>query len=508
MGSRPVLLLLQFVILTASVALAAQNPLPDVIVTLSSEKRSINQVLDEITLQTGYFFTYDAALISGSENVRFKAGEVPLENALHQLLRDSLISYRVIDRNIVIFRKNVAPPSPVNKEIDRSFLKGKVVDSESGQPLSYATIGLYGTSLGSVTNQSGDFSFKIPGDIADPLLVISYMGYKDLFLPVVFPVEESMNISLNRQLIPLQEVVIRYSDPVKLLQEALDRIPENYLQDHSSMTAYYRESVRRNESCMIFSEAVLDIAKGPYYQKYFEDNVRIHKGRKISDMSSADTIMLKLRSGIYSSLNLDVIKNKPDFLAEDFHEKYDLDFTDMMTYGDRLVYVISFRQKEHLPELMFTGRIYLDTETLAILATDFEYNPDLIHKEPGLFLVSRSRRVRIRPILARYHVEYKKLDGIYHVSQVRAEVEMKIRKKRQWIGARYRIALEMAITEVNPGDRLKINFADRVRPNTILSDQPFEFDHLFWGPYNTIEPEATLMESIRRLEHNLQEISE
>ena len=507
MGSRLVLPL-QIVILFVSITLAGQDSIPDVHVTLSAKNRTINQVLDEITLQTGYYFTYNAALISGKDKVRFQVTDMPLEEALDQLLRNPRFAYRVISRNIVIYQKNDKPPSPLVPEIDRSILKGRVVDGRSDKPLAYATIALYGTPLGSITNQTGGFSFKIPPDLADPMIMVSYLGYKNMFIPVSYPVDQEMTIRLEKETIPLQEVIIRFADPELLLREAMNRIPSNYLQDHSTMTAYYRESVKRNDRCMVYSEALLDVAKGPYTPLSSGDQVRIRKGRKITDLSTEDTVVIKLRSGIYTSLSLDVVKNRPNFLTEDFLDRYDLDFTDMMTYGDRLVYVISFQQKSHIADLMFRGRIYLDQEHLAIVAADFEFNPELIHKEPGLFLVSRSPRIRIRPILARYHVDYRVMEGIYHLSQVRALVEMKVRKRRQWIGARYRISIEMAITDVNPDQRLRINVADRVKPNTVLSDQPFEFDPLFWGIYNTIEPEATLMESLQRIEHNLQEINE
>jgi hypothetical protein len=287
----------------------------------------------------------------------------------------------------------------------------------------------------------------------------------------------------------------------------MNRIPDNYLDDHATMTAFYRESVKRNDHCMVYSEAVLDIAKAPYSATIISDEVRIRKGRKITDVNSEDTVMIKLRSGISTSLDLDVIKNRPDFLVPDFMDRYNLEFTDLIAYGERLVYVISFKQKSSIPELLFRGQLYLDQESLALLAADFEFNPDLIHKEPGLFLVSRSANIRIRPQKAHYHVDYREVQGRYHVSQVRAEVEMKIRRKRRWMGARYLISIEMAITDVIPGQRLRIDPSERVRPNVVLSDEPFKFDPLFWGIYNTIEPEASLMESIQRLEQNLQEMN-
>jgi hypothetical protein len=493
---------LQIAILTTAPHLAGQESIPEVRVNLSARNRTINQVLDEITLQTGYYFTYNSALIPGNEKVQVRMQDLPLNQALDQLFTDPGFAYRMVGRNIVIYKKNQNPPSPLAAEIDRPVLKGQVLDSRTGHPLAYATIALYGTSLGSITNQKGEFSFKIPPDLADPMLVVSFMGYRRMLIPVIYPVDPFRTIRLERETIPLQEVIIRFTDPVSLLREAISRIPLNYLQDHSSMSAYYRESVKRNDHCMVFSEALLEVAKGPYVGGAQGDEVRILKGRKVTDLTTGDTVMIKLRSGIYSSLSLDVVKNQPDFLTENFQERYDLDFTDMMTYGDKLVYVISFTQKAHIDDLLFRGTIYIDQENLAILAADFEYNPELIQREPGLFLISSTPHIHIRPMFARYHVDYRDLNGQFHVSQVRAEVEMKVRRRHQWIGANYRIAIDMAITDVHPGERLRISPADRVRPGTVLADQPFEFDPLFWGPFNTIEPETTLLESIRRIESN------
>jgi len=386
------------------------------------------------------------------------------------------------------------------------MLKGRIQDSRTGKPLPYATLALYGTSLGSISNQEGEFSFKIPTDLNDPMLVVSYMGYKNLLFPGRYPMEENQVIRLEKEIIPLQEVIIRIADPGLLLTEAINRIPDNYLDDHATMTAFYRESVKRNDHCMAYSEAVLDVAKGPYTSLLTRDQVRIQKRRKITDLTAEDTVMIKLRSGIFTSFSLDVVKNRPDFLHEDFANRYDLEFTDMMTYGDRLVYVISFKQKSHISELLFLGQLYLDQEDLAIVAVDFEFNPDLIHKEPGLFLVSRTSKIRVRPLLARYHVDYRSSGGKYYVSQVRAELEMKMRRKRKWIGARYKIGIEMAITDLVPNQRLRIESSDRVKPNIVLSDEPFHFDPKFWGIYNAIEPESSLMESISKLEHHQQEI--
>ena len=503
----PALLLLIF-FLSSTLPLIAQESLPSVLVSVSSRNKTIDQVLEEITLQTGYHFTYDASIIDGKQKVQLRVGNQPMKNALDSLLQNPRLDYRTIERNIVIYRKNEIAPEPFSSSIDRSLLKGRVTDNRSGKPLPYATIALLETSLGSISNQQGEFSFKIPVDLSDPIMVVSYMGYKSRMLPVTYPLEDELIIELEKEVIPLQEVIIRYSDPVKLLQEAIRRIPGNYLDEHATMTAFYRESIKRNEHCMVYSEAVLDVAKSPYASLTQNDHIGIVKRRKITDLTAEDTIFIKLRSGITTSMSLDVMKNRPDFLLDDFQERYNLDFTDMMTYGDRLVYVISFQQRKEIQDLLFKGQIYLDQESLAVVAVDFEFNPALLPREPGIFLVSRSPNINIRPVMARYHVDYRSVNNQYYVSQVRAEVELKARKRKRWISSRYRISIEMAITDLIPNQRLRINPADRVSRNIVLADEPFQFDPEFWGIHNTIEPELSLMESIRKLEHNSQEIFE
>ncbi|MDF1575334.1 MAG: carboxypeptidase-like regulatory domain-containing protein [Bacteroidales bacterium] len=504
---RTVLILL-FLSLLPLQHVYCQETLPSVRITVSSRNQSINGVLDEITLQSGYHFTFDASIIDGKRKVEFRVRELLLKEALDSLLKDPNLDYRTIDKNIVIYRINEGSPTPISSTIDRALLRGRVVEMRTGKALSYATIALLETSLGTITNQEGEFSFKLPLDLPDPMIVVSFIGYNSKVFPVSYPLAEKLEIQLERELIPLQEVIIRYSDPAKLLREAISRFPENYLENHSTMTAFYRESVKRNDHWMVYSEAVLEVAKAPYGLLSSGDHIRIVKQRKITDVSTEDTVLIKLRSGIPTSLNLDVIKNRPDFLKEDFQSRYNLEFTDMMSYGDRLVYVISFHQKDEIPDLLFQGQLYLDQESLALLAADFEFNPDLLHKEPELFLVSRSPKINIRPVMARYHVDYRSVESRYYVSQVRGEVELKVRKKRKWFGSRYKIAIEMAITDLIPDQRLRIDPADRVSRNIVLADEPFQFDPEFWGVHNSIEPEASLMESVQKLVHNNQEIME
>ena len=150
---------LLFILMQFTPSIQGQDPLTTTEITLTGGENSIQQLLERISLQTGYLFTYDADLISGRKRVDFRVEGIPLKKALDSLFQNPRLGYQVIDRNIVIYQKNETAPAPLIEEIDRFMVQGTIVDGQSGKPLSYATIALFGTSQGSITNQEGQFSF-------------------------------------------------------------------------------------------------------------------------------------------------------------------------------------------------------------------------------------------------------------------------------------------------------------------------------------------------------------
>jgi len=274
------------------------------------------------------------------------------------------------------------------------------------------------------------------------------------------------------------------------------------------MSAYYREKVMKDEKCMVFSEAVVEIAKASYLNSMAVERSRILKGRKITNIDIQDTILLKIQSGLSSMLQLDIVKNLPLFLSGDAGELFDLQFSDVVSFKDKLVYVISFKQKESVREMLFRGDLYIDRESLAILAADFSYDPLKLRGQGSLFVSKKSPSLRIRPLEAAYHVEYGKTDSTYHLTQVQGQVRFRIRKRREWIAAKYQINLEMAVTNVEPANPPRIRMNEKLNPSSVLSEQVFEYDPDFWGEYTTIAPEASLTEALQRIEKSMKEISE
>lgn len=481
-------------------------------VSVRASNKPLHSVLDDLTSQCGFYFTFDSRLIDSRKKITMNLKEVTIEEAIDTLFQKPGLSFRIINNNIVIYpgktvRKNIPADTAV---IGSTTLEvtGIIRDERTEKPLPFATIGVMDTYFGTISNEDGSFVMRIPDTLANPILVTSFIGYKNQYTPISMDSNEPVEVWLDKNIISLQEVIIRYQDPVELLSESIRQIRKNYLAEPAGMTAYYRERVSRDDKCMTFSEAVVEIAKAPYTSSFMMERSRLLKGRKVTNIELEDTVVFKIRSGLNTLLKLDIINHPPGFLTNDFELAYNLHFSDVVSFKDRLVYVISFQQKENIDATLFRGDLYIDRENLAILAADFEYDPVRLGREAEMFVAKRSRRVKIRPVSAKYHVEYSQSDQGYHLAMVQGNVNFKVRKRREWIASKYNVSLEMAITGMDPGNPPEIKPGDQIKASSIMSEENFDYDPGFWGDYNTIAPEADLTEALRKIEKTILEISE
>ncbi|MEJ6793374.1 MAG: hypothetical protein QNK89_11785 [Lacinutrix sp.] len=130
-----------------------------------------------------------------------------------------------------------------------------------------------------------------------------------------------------------------------LVVKALSLKGENYVNNEEVMTSFYRETIKKRNKNASLSEAVLKIHKQPYVSSR-PDAIKLIKARKNTDYSRLDTLALKLQGGPFSTLHTDIIKYpKYIFNAEDI-EDYTFSFDQSTQINNKLVFVVSFKQKE------------------------------------------------------------------------------------------------------------------------------------------------------------------
>lgn len=85
-------------------------------------------------------------------------------------------------------------------------LKGMIYDAKTKEPIYGASIAVSGTTLGTITNDKGEFQLSVPKGSANIHLVISYIGYKSQ--NIILKGQKSINIALEEDSKLINEVVV------------------------------------------------------------------------------------------------------------------------------------------------------------------------------------------------------------------------------------------------------------------------------------------------------------
>ncbi len=479
-----------------------QNPVLDQKINLSCNECSIYEVLSRIETSIPLYFSYNPDLFSGSESVNINLNNIRLKELLDSLLGDKSIKYAVLEKQIVLYRPE-EPKSDIqmtdeelpNRQI---IVSGKIIDQNSGKPVPFANICLVGQSLGSVSNMNGEFIIKIPGYMQNDSLGISCIGYRTF----IEPLEEIRNqriFKLQTEYVPIQEVIIRKTEPLYLLKTAIRKIPDNYNIKPSILTSFYRETIEHGNRYLSITESVLQTYKSGYSRNHESDLIKVLKGRKSQNLDSKDSLLIKLKAGLNTTLMLDLIKNPADFLQEDFFEYYDYQLADIISDNNRETYVIHFRQKENIVEPLYFGKIYIDVKNLAIKNIEFSLEKNGISKTGDRFVIKKPRWLIVKPVEANYRVSYREFGQKYYLNLIRCETGFKIRQRRQLFSSLYDSKIEMVVTDIDTSDVVKFRHREAAKPETIFTDLLNEKPEVFWENYNYIKPEEPLEEAMDKI---------
>ena len=158
---------------------------------------------------------------------------------------------------------------------------GKVEDANTGSPLQYASVHLKNSTVSTVTNIEGEFSFKVPADKLSDSLQISYLGYTNQIVSVAdFNPKRVKKIKLVPSILDIRSITVRTDDAMDLFQSAFSQKSRklNYIGEPRGMSGFYREIIKKGSKYLILTEAVVDVVKQSY-TSFSPDNIAIYKGR-------------------------------------------------------------------------------------------------------------------------------------------------------------------------------------------------------------------------------------
>ncbi len=500
-----------FILLFLCFNTKAQIHLLDKKINLNLSKTTIENALDSIEQKAQCYFTYNADLFKDRKPLNINIKNEKLSSVLRKLIPDKDLNFHVTKKHIVIVpvkeALNIPPPKEIIPYISYRKLTGIVKDLNSKKALPYASIGIRGKHVGTISNQDGEFSLSISSENLNDTLVFSYVGYQNNEIVVSNLKKNQIEVELKEDFISLQEVIIRNNDPLALVRAAVHNIHKNYPQKSTNLTSFYRESVMKNNKYMIYLESVLDIYKSSYSNQNALERVKVFKSRKIYDVTRLDTISFRLKGGIQGCLQLDIVKNLPEFLSEDYTHLYNYRLVDISTYNNRSVYIIEFEPRPKLSEPLLEGRLFIETNNLAIIRAEFGYEKYRLNELKNRFIVKGSSKTKAKPTMVNYAVSYRDINGKYYLNHALGSLKFKVKNKKKLFSSYFSTSFEMATTNIKSEDVVRFKYRESITPTTIFSNHRTIYDPTFWGKSNVIKPEESIQDALKRINNSMQQIA-
>lgn len=400
-----------------------------------------------------------------------------------------------------------ASPSFQKQDINQihTEFKGVVVDSKSKEPLAFATLLVNGTNISTITNSEGEFLLKISNNSADQEVTILFLGYQTKTIPLSNLNGDDIQILLEEAVMELSEIKINAPKNAHTLVKAvLDKKGENYINEETIMTAFYRETIKKRRRDASLSEAIVEIYRQPYNSSK-ADKVKLIKARKSTDYNRLDTLAIKLQGGPYSSLYADVIKYPQFIFSEDDLSNYEFSFDKSTEINNRSIYVVKFKPKPNIIEPMHYGKLYIDAETYSLVSAMYNLNVDNREMASKMFVKKKPNRVTVYPTEAAYRVDYRVQNGKWYYGYSNLQLTFKVNWKGRLFNSVYTLSSEMAITDWEESLDDSFTRKESLKPTVILSDEASGFsDPAFWGEYNIIEPEKSIESAINKINKQLE----
>lgn len=236
-------------------------------------------------------------------------------------------------------------------------LTGKIVDKETGEPISFASIGIVGTSRGTSSNLTGEFSLVINNERVK--VKISCLGYESLEVTQLY---DNIQILLKPSTTELKEVIIWDEELTgkKIVSKAFASVSKNYNAKPFTQKFFYRHYCKDDDTYGRLIEAAVDVWKRKGYKLQQtkagqKEEIRVTQLRRSFDKTKAAERHVPI--ALHSILESDVAsyqskrQNMYQELIQDVSnlrirlESFDFNVERITSYDGREVFEIHYKTK-------------------------------------------------------------------------------------------------------------------------------------------------------------------
>jgi len=254
----------------------------------------------------------------------------------------------------------------------QTVIHGLVRDSKTHESLPYCSISVKASTKGALTN--GDGAFSIPVSFKNDTLQFSYVGYHTQVIPATRLYQNKV-VLLERKEVLLQEIIVHANND--FLYDITDRCRRKLNQDKAGHMAkiYYGIETQTNECPIELVECYYNgTIRGSAIDQLYFKNGRIG----LSELNNRYFLTLNSSKAISS---IELTKKSDDAPSCPFQfskremKKY---FVLELEYCDDKMYKIKFHPRND-QNRRFSGEIFVDKETFALLKTDLSIKNAVKH---------------------------------------------------------------------------------------------------------------------------------
>lgn len=362
-------------------------------------------------------------------------------------------------------------------QAQRITVSGKAVDKETGEPLTFATVGISGKSIGTITNLQGEFDFHIPLEYRNEILLISMLGYQSYEAPVwSISTQGVVVFELSKSTTVLNEVIIRDSlSGGDILRIALSRIEQNYPMQPFMLEGFYRDVKKVANTNISLLEAAVKIYDEDYREprnKFkLRERVRLLEVRKSIGYESKFTTYFDQDNLLEDLLLHNNIRYRQIEAREEMFNAMTREPDSY--YNGHEIYVISHSTDYKL-------KIFVDKQDYSIIHLEFEIGSS--NEQVGRKKNLVSRFAGLKKV-----IDFRPVDGKMYLSF------MSITSKVTWhdmktneLKFETELFQQLLINEIKTNTTERIGATERMRNYGLqYQDQPYNKE--FWDNYNFIK---------------------
>ncbi len=218
-------------ILSLLVLVSFGNGYSQVKLSVNFNQADIREVITAIEEKTNYIFLYKDEIFDFSRRISANFNDAEFEEVLKSFCELANVDYELRDRQIIL-KEKAAPTAavPMNLQQQQRDISGTVRDAR-GLPLPGVTVLIKGTTIGTVTDNSGTFRLNIPMNAQ--ALEFSFVGMKRQEIEIGG--RSTIIVVMEEESLGIEEVVaIGYGTQKKAnLTGAVDNVSSEVFQNRS-----------------------------------------------------------------------------------------------------------------------------------------------------------------------------------------------------------------------------------------------------------------------------------